>query len=197
MTDRLDPSRYLGPGESLLWQGRPVVTETLPPMIRLIQGAGWVTLLCFGFFALMAWLNRAEMAGSWGIMGAFLALSGLVSVAFLIGYPRLWRASQRCTRFAVTSSHALILRGLRRTELLRYPVAPDARIVVRGGHVQFGQWTELVDRAQGGGKSRQTRTIGFGGLPPAEAEAAATALRRIKGKASGPMTLTANPQATA
>ena len=196
MTDRLDPSRYLGPGEALLWQGRPAETDRPPMAIRIIRAAGWATLACFAFFALMAWANRAEMAGSWGIMGAFLALSGLLSLAFLVGYPRLWRASQRCTRFAVTSSHAVILRGVWRTELLRYPVAPDARILVQGGRVQFGQWTELVD-GPSGAKSRRTRTIGFGGLAPREAEAAATALRGIKGKASGPMTLTPNPEATA
>ncbi|SMY06822.1 hypothetical protein [Flavimaricola marinus] len=197
MADRLDLTKYLHPDETLLWQGRPDATGRATPSVRTIKAAGWVMAVCFAFFALMAWVNRAEMAGSWGIMGTFLGLSGLLSVVFLVFYPWLGRAALTHTRFGVSSSHAIILRGVWRTELLRYPVDRKADITAKGGSVAFSSWIETADRNGNGLKERKRHAIGFGGLTATEAEAAAKALRTIKGKASGPMSLTHNPKRTA
>ena len=178
-----DPRRFLRPDETLLWQGQPDPSGTGTRAVRMLRLAGYPMAVIFLFFLLIGWANRDEMDGAEGIMAFFLLASGGTALLFLVGIPALSRALLTSTRYAVTSERAVVVRGLGRTEVLRYPIGAKQALTTTGD----ADGLVSVLFAELGGRSlfweadeAVTVRIGFDRLTP---EAGHAALVEIRGEA--------------
>lgn len=179
--DSRDLTARLAPGETLLWQGRPDPAAPGPGAPGCLRWAGLGLLLPLAFLLYMAATSWAELAE---VRGLFLAMLGvnLFAVAMLVwGIPLLAGKGYRNTSYGVIPGHGLILQGLGRTELHRWPLAAGfaPRIEPHGPRhrrVVFGQVTRRMD--VGASKVPVTTDLAFEGLTEAEAAAALAALRQ-------------------
>lgn len=191
--DPRDPSLFLRPGETLLWQGRPDPTGPSIRAVLYVRFMGVLMLLCFLFFVLITWVNRDELEGAVGFIAIFLGLSGGLTVFFLWGVPALSRASLRATRYAVAGHHAIIIRGIfGNREILRYPLPEARQVTVVTDKIgrQDVRFLRIVGRTPPGnmtdmqhGSHRVVRYVAFERLTSDAAHAAMQALDQIKGQA--------------
>jgi hypothetical protein len=165
-----DWSARLAPGETLLWQGRPVPPERpqlWPPMDRsarrmlaaLLAGLALVLLLQIGPRAgVLGWLALAGLIAPLGF-GLWFISGGQVR------WTRFWLLR---TRYALTDRRALIARRvLGRDWIAAVPVArftPPGRAPQGAtGHVVFRSFTA----AQVGRAGRQSHAMAFWYIPDA------------------------------
>ena len=190
--DPLHPKNFLEPGERLLWTGRPAGNAPPGAALKIVRIAGWVVLACFVVFAAIGWANRADLDGAGGLLAGFLALSLFGGLFLLWGIPAITRRGLRQTRYGVTAERVMIVHGMQgpRVNILR--VRPEAEIETRPtarglADVVFGREVDMLYTPGVPTTDPQQRTpilrlLKFEALPEAEAQAAAAALDRIRGK---------------
>lgn len=99
MTDHLPPTET---GENILWHGRPSA--------RIVYGPGEIILAAVGAILWLYLLGGYVIVGDEGVPGVGVALVFLVPVAsfMVVGYPALSAYRRGHTRYALTSTRALI-----------------------------------------------------------------------------------------
>ncbi|QDC07833.1 hypothetical protein FHY55_00595 [Oceanicola sp. D3] len=185
MSDGIEP--HLKPNETLLWQGRPTFTRTLPGAYVFLRITGWVMFACFLFFLLIGLANLDEMEGGTLIWVIFLAISSGLWLIFSFFAPAYARAANRRTRYGVTKTRALILHGGHR--LIRLSIGKSGKIN-RRGRDEDGPWAvyfffppaRRYRDADGHYRTSRPGPVGFTGLSAEDAVMAETALTAIRGK---------------
>lgn len=188
-SDNRDPSNYLIPGETILWQGRPDPNRKLGGLVKILRMVGYADLAFFAIIAGFAWANRAEIDGAGFILACILGVALAGAVLLIWGIPMIIRRGQANSRYAVTDSFVLLVQGPR---VSQQRVRTNAEItVVPDGHglanVVFGRETQdlhtpHMPTVNPRGTTPITRLMQFQGLTPTDAEAARAALLQIRGK---------------
>ena len=162
MQDDSPWTSILGPGEKLLWRGRPKAGLRVVPAL-LVSFAISCAGALFG-----GWSLKPALEGSgplWtprGIFGLFWVV--IVFAGMLQSWMKV--LDDNLCRYALTDRRALILGGLRKGKVRSWPITKTTPIVFTPGersHLKFA-----VETAKDANGDTVSRTIGFNHLQDGE-----------------------------